>query len=68
MVVVKTVQANKFTCGGCGRVVIVETNEPDPKGYHGSVVLQPNDIGVDFFACRESCIKKAIITALEPEQ
>lgn len=63
------VYAVRWTCGGCGKEVIqlADEGEEVPAGFHGSVmhIGDHGGTGGEFFACKETCIRKAVLKAEE---
>lgn len=66
------VKISRYTCDGCQKVVDVE-GDALPDGFTGTVIeIAPMSAQrpirgsgmVDWFACRSSCIKNAVTTAL----
>lgn len=62
----------EFTCDGCGRTAVVDVDVDGlPTGYHISVteVTGAGAAGGDVYACRRSCILKAVDVAdVDPER
>lgn len=56
-----------FTCDGCGAQKYSEPDGEAPYGYHGNVMLinERGGNGDSWYACRKSCIQKAVIVASE---
>lgn len=54
-----------WECDGCGRVIWTEPENGLPYGWSGTVeVVNLNGAnGGRWFACREQCIKKAVLAA-----
>lgn len=62
------VEMTLTTCDGCGKEFIQEADPIEPiLGYYGDVMHHygSGGHGADWFACRESCIKKAVVNALD---
>lgn len=59
------VKATIHECDGCGRRFTQTEYDELPWGYHGHVshIGAHGGSGGSFFACRESCIKRAVVTA-----
>ena len=62
------IKAVKYTCGGCGRVTIIEQGEQKPEGYHGLMefVSSRGEIGGEVYACRKGCLLKAVTAIVDP--
>lgn len=62
-----TVTATRYTCDGCGKVILVEDELDDFIGLKGSVFEATDTTGgnADWFACARKCVGKAVATALD---
>jgi hypothetical protein len=64
---IKKVKAEEYTCDGCHNIQIV-TDSMMVIGYSGLVAYQDETGGtggVKFFACKSSCLERAIENAIE---
>lgn len=65
------ITALRFQCGGCGKVEIVPLGEEVPLGFHGTVIehaTMGGGWGGEWYACKPSCIRKAVEGACEDDQ
>lgn len=64
--ITEEVAATRWTCGGCGSVQVQVEDEEIPYGFHGDVMHIGNHGGTGgrFFACKKSCVPKAIALAV----
>jgi len=66
-------KVDEYTCDNpsCRRVVLhdPESGEPLPEGYHGraQVVAAWGGTGDEWFACRKSCVRGAVLAVLDQE-
>jgi hypothetical protein len=65
----RVTQATEWTCDGCGSIEITTDDEP-PLGLTGTVIETTKTYGGyggEWFACKRSCVPKAIVTVIERE-
>jgi hypothetical protein len=63
----KQVTMNEHTCDGCGKVQYADPDDEQPQGYYISVGYihgLGGDAAEDVFACKEACIRSAVVNAL----
>lgn len=69
----ETVNVEKYTCDGCGKVILSEPGDIEmlPKtGLFGEITevhshIQP--VSVTWYACRRACVRSAALNALDRE-
>ncbi len=62
----REVTLTEYTCDGCGRTAVVDVEADGlPTGFHLSVteVTGAGADGGDVYACRKSCVLKAVSVA-----
>ena len=54
------------TCDGCGKRIVNVDNGDPVLGYHGAVMhhYAMGGNGAEWFACRDRCIKNAVVNSL----
>lgn len=60
------IEAEEYTCDGCGKVAIVPKDAEPPLGLGGNVYEVHNAGGdsAEWWACSRKCVAKAIANAL----
>lgn len=67
---IERVEAERVVCDGCGSVQIVQSHDERPIGYYlsvGRVHDGGGDGADDVYACRQRCIARAVLNALDRE-
>lgn len=65
----RVTQAIEWTCDGCGSTEITIDDEP-ALGLYGEVIETTKTyggVGGEWFACKRSCVAKAVIAVIERE-
>lgn len=64
----RAVTLDEYTCDGCGRTKYLNGAVDGPAvGYHGDVshITGAGGHGATWYACRERCIRTAVVNALD---
>lgn len=59
-----------YECDGCGRSTIGTEDAPRPLGFYldvGHTHGGGGDFREDIYACRETCIRRAVVNAFQKE-
>lgn len=63
----ETIAMDQYTCDGCHKVTLVDTDGEPPYGFHltaSYIHAGGGDGADDIYACSDKCIRKAVIYGL----